>query len=75
MYGVAGYGVIIYLLIKIFEKDKLSISNVIWNSFSTVINYGVGLSIGERPTLEEQIGAIMSLSGMGLIATQPSSKL
>jgi multidrug transporter EmrE-like cation transporter len=68
--GCGGYALLIYLLIQIWKEDSLSMSNVLWNSFSTVINgiVGVGM-LGETLSDKEIAGSILSLSGMGLIAS------
>jgi multidrug transporter EmrE-like cation transporter len=50
-------------------------SNVLWNSFSTVINGIVGVTMfNEQLSNEEIVGSVLSLSGMGLIGTQPAKK-
>jgi len=71
--GCGGYALLIYLLLQIWKDDSLSMSNVMWNSFSTLINGFVGVTmLNEQLSNEEIVGSVLSLSGMGLIGTQPA---
>lgn len=74
MLGLAGYGAMIYTLIQVWKIDKLSVSNVIWNSFSTITNGFVGLVLlDEKPTPEEWVGAGLSAAGIAAMAQVEAS--
>jgi len=63
------YGVLVVpLLIKTLEYEGIGIVNFIWNVFSTIIMFVIGIYVFKEKIANLQlIGVVLSLAGLGLI--------
>ena len=71
--GIGIYAVVglLYGLSLLF--GKLSIANTLWQVFSIVIVFGIGIYLyGEMPTIGQWIGLIIILVGLGCMLTGES---
>ena len=63
--GMVAYFIMINGLIEVWSKDKLAVTNVIWNCYSTALDGASGIVLfGETLKQEEIFGAVLSLAGI-----------
>ena len=69
------YGALVVpLLIKTLQYEGIGIVNFIWNVFSTIIMFTIGVYIfKEKIESLQLIGVVLSLAGLGLILMGGSS--
>lgn len=65
--GVSAYAGLQAVLIKAFQTNDLAITNGYWDGFSTLLNTGIGLSIGEELTPKKLAGLALLSAGMLLL--------
>lgn len=66
---IFGVGVV-PLLAKTLEYDGIGMVNFIWNVFSTILMFGIGMVFfSEKITRLKTVGILLSFVGLGLILT------
>ena len=71
IYGFA----VVPLLIKNLEYEGIGLVNFIWNVFSTIIMFLIGIYVfGEKIAGVQLIGIVVSLAGLGLILMADTKK-
>lgn len=61
-------GGVVPLLSKTLEYDGIGMVNFVWNVFSTVLMFAVGIFFfSEKVTRLKSIGILLSFAGLGLI--------
>jgi multidrug transporter EmrE-like cation transporter len=59
---------VVPLLAKTLEYDGIGMVNFIWNVFSTILMFGIGMVFfSEKVTRLKTIGILLSFVGLGLI--------
>lgn len=62
------------LLLKTLQYDGIGMVNFLWNVFSTIIMFAVGIYVfGEKIASLQLIGVVLSLAGLGLILIADTS--
>ena len=65
-------GGVVPLLSKALQYEGIGIVNVLWNVFSTLFGFGIGVVIfKQRIHYLEYVGAAFSIVGIGLIIMAP----
>ena len=59
---------VVPLLTKTLEYEGIGMVNFVWNVFSTIIMFAIGMILfSEKITRLKTIGVILSLAGLGMI--------
>lgn len=65
---------VVPLLVKTLEYEGIGMVNFLWNVFSTIIMFAIGIYVfGEKIAGLQLIGIILSLGGLGLILMADST--
>ena len=69
--GVATYGVMIAVLVKIWETDNLAVTNSLWNSCSLIVDGLIGtIILKEKPSKKETLSMLLALGGSSIGAME-----
>lgn len=65
---------VVPLLLKTLQYEGIGMVNFLWNVFSTVLMFAIGVYVfGEKIASLQLIGVVLSLAGLGLILIADTS--